>query len=50
MSLYLLHKQCLRNNTGTSAFADISYLIVDVEAKCFAIDGFVCLSVSLSAR
>ena len=27
--------QCLRNYTGTSAFADVSYLMANVEAKFF---------------
>ena len=26
--------QCLWNNVSTSAFADVSYSMVDVEAKC----------------
>ena len=29
------HHQCLRNYIGTSAFADVSYLIADVEAKFY---------------
>ena len=31
----ILPLQCLRNYIGTSAFADVSYLMADVEAKFY---------------
>ena len=32
---FLVHFQSLRNYVGTSAFADVSYLMADVEAKFY---------------
>ena len=34
-SIITYSTQCLRNYIGTSAFADVSYLMADVEAKFY---------------
>ena len=35
MIAFTAQTQCLQNYTGTSAFADVSHFMADVEAKIF---------------